>query len=225
MGSSAQSTETKSQTSQADNRVVLGNNATQLGMGAQSNSNNTTKNDTSFQVNDSSVHDLSTHNSNSFQVNDSSVHDLSTHNAFTDNSAHDSSTHSNYSFTGTDGGAVQIAGFNSQLLKSMSQNQGDTVQFLAQMGADGIAKQAGAATDLFATSSTNATAAWGHTVDASATLIDHLLSTAQGTVAGANAVASQAVASFTPTANKNADTMKYAAIAAAVLVAMKLFKG
>jgi|KBSMisStandDraft_5_1062788.scaffolds.fasta_scaffold458015_1 hypothetical protein len=126
---------------------------------------------------------------------------------------------------GTDGGAVQIAKFNADLLSSVSQDQGDTVRLIAAMGADGVARQAEAATDLFATSSTAASAAWGHTLDASGELIDKLLQTAQGTVAGANAIASQAVASYTPTENKNADAIKYAAIAVAVFVAFKVLKG
>ena len=96
---------------------------------------------------------------------------------------------------------------------------------VAFTGADGVARQAEAATDLFATSSTAASAAWGHTLDASGELIDKLLQTAQGTVAGANAIASQAVASYTPTENKNADAIKYAAIAVAVFVAFKVLKG
>lgn len=227
--SSSSATTTSSATNQADNRVVLGNDAVQVGAGgfysSASNSNNSSL--TEFLVNDSSSRDYSTSNNTEFRVDDSSSRDYSTSTSSStsfqvdDSSSRDYSTH----YTGTDGGAVQIAGFNSQLLKSISENQGDTVKFLAQMGADGISKQAGAATDLFATSSTAAGAAWGHTIDKSGELIDKLLMTAQGTVAGANAVASQAVASFTPTANKNADTFKYAAIAAALLIAYKVFKG
>ena len=136
----------------------------------------------------------------------------------------DSSNRSVNNWTGTDGGAVQIAGFNSQLLQAVSANQGDTVRLLAAMGADGISKQAEAATNLFTAGSHDATAAWGHTVDASASLIDKLLSTARGTIAGANGVASLAVSSFQPTANKQADAFKYAAIAAGVLIAMKALK-
>ena len=120
---------------------------------------------------------------------------------------------------------MQIAKFNADLLSSVSQNQGDTVRLLAQMGADGISKQAGAATDLFATASKGAEASWSHTIDKSGELIDKLLMTAQGTVAGANAIASQAVSSFTPTENKNSDVFKYSAIAAGLLIAYKVFKG
>ena len=207
--SSSNATTTSSATNQFDNRVVLGNDALQVGANAfysaASNSNNTSSTD--FLVNDSSSRDYSTRSSTSFQVDDTSSRDYSTH------------------YTGTDGGAVQIAKFNADLLSSVSSNQGDTVRLLSQMGADGISKQAGAATDLFATSSTAASASWSHTIDKSGELIDKLLQTAQGTVAGANAIASQAVSSFTPTENKNSDTFKYAAIAAGLFVAFKVFKG
>lgn len=185
---------TKSTTNQYDNRVVLGNDAVQLGAGADyaRDSNNTTINRTNFEVNDSSSRDYS----NRSVINN----------------------------TGTDGGSVEIARFNSQLLQSVSENQGDTVRLLAAMGADGISRQAEAATDLFATAAENSSASWTHTIDKSADLIDRLLKTAQGTIAGANAVATKAVDSFTPTANKQADAFKWAAIAAGVLIAFKLFK-
>lgn len=165
---------TTSITNQADNRVVLGNGASQIGAFGTANSNNsTTTSVTNF---------------------------------------------------GTDGGSVQIAKFNAELLRSVADDQGETVRFLAQMGADGIGRQAESATRLNATSSATSAAAWGHTVDKSAELIDKLLLTARGTIAGANDVAAQAVASFTPTANKQADAFKYAAIAAAALIAMKFLK-
>ncbi|MEO8805848.1 MAG: hypothetical protein ABI433_07190 [Burkholderiaceae bacterium] len=237
---------TKSTTNQYDNRVVLGNDAVQLGAGADysRDSNNTTLNRTSFEVNDSSVHDLSTHNATSFLVNDSSSRDYSTSNdtSFLVNDSRnqssvitdarnlsDASSRSylnsgNTTINSTDGGAVDIARFNAQLLQSVSQNQGDTVRLLAAMGADGISRQAEAATNLFATAADNSAASWTHTVDKSADLIDRLLMTAQGTIAGANAVATKAVDSFTPTANKQADAFKWAAIAAGVLIAFKLFK-
>lgn len=187
---------TKSTTQQFDNRVVLGNDALQVGAGAEytrdSNNTTVTRNQTSFEVNDSSSRDYSNR-------------------SVTNN-------------TTTDGGSVEIARFNSELLRSVSENQGDTVRLLASMGADGISKQAGAATDLFATAAENSTKSWTHTIDKSADLIDRLLMTAQGTIAGANAVATKAVDSFTPTANKQADAFKWAAIAAGVLIAFKLFK-
>lgn len=223
---------TKSTTNQYDNRVVLGNDAVQLGVGADyaRDSNNTTINRTDFEVNDSSVHDLSTHNSTSFLVNDSSSRDYSSRTSLTDaRNLSDASTRSysnsgNTTINSVDGGSVEIARFNSQLLSEVSQNQGDTVRLIAAMGADGISRQAEAATNLFATAAENSSASWTHTIDKSADLIDRLLMTAQGTIAGANAVATKAVDSFTPTANKQADAFKWAAIAAGVLIAFKLFK-
>lgn len=177
---------TTTSTAQYDNRVVLGNNATQVGAYGEYASNSHNTNETSFLVNDSSSHDVS------------------------------------YTTIGTDGGAVKIAEFNAQLLRELSQDQGDTVKLIAQMGADNFTKQTQAATDLFATSSTAAERAWTHTIDESSEIMDRLLLTAKDTISGANAIASQAVSSFEPTENKSADTIKYAAIAAAVLVGLKV---
>ena len=223
------------------------------------------RSDTNFLVNDSSQRSESTaytdarnlSNQTSLLVNDSSQRNTST--AYTDArnlsdaSSRNFANSNNVYNTGTDGGSVRIAEFNAQLLRAVSADQGETVKLLAQMGADGVSKQAGAATNLFATSSASSSAAWGHTIDRSAELVDKLMSTsrenagtaaaswghtvdksaelidkllftARGTVAGANAVASQAVASFTPTANKQADAMKYAMLAAVALIAMKFLK-
>ncbi len=203
---------------------------------------NRSTNSTSFQVNDSSSRDNSDRRtftdsrdlsnrsttSNSFQVNDSSSRDSSDRRTFTDSrdlsSWTDSRDMSSYSYTGTDGGSVQIAQFNAGLLQAVSENQGDTVRALAQMGARGITDQAAAATNLFATGSAEATKAWGHTVDKSSELIDRLLTTAQGTITGAQTVARDAISSYQPTENKTAGTMQYALIAAAGIAAIFILK-
>lgn len=186
--SSASATTTSNATNQADNRVVLGNDAVQVGP------------DGAYAAN--------SNNSSRFEVNDSSVHDSS----------------SRYSYTGTDGGSVDIARFNAQLLQALGENQGETVKTLSKMGADGVSRQAQSATDLFALASNNASKSWTHTLDKSGELIDKLLSSAQGTITGAQTVARDAISSYQPTDNKNADTFKYAAIAGAVVVAFLLFK-
>ena len=188
--SSSTASTTSSTTNQADNRVVLGQAAAQIGAFGTYATNSNNRSATSFEVNDS----------------------------------RDYSNRSVSNWTGTDGGSVQIAGFNSQLLRSVSENQGDTVRLLAAMGADGISKQAAAATNLFATGSAEAGKAWGHTVDKSSELIDRLLTSASATVTGAQTVARDAISSFQPTENKQAGTMNYALLAAVAIVAIFILK-
>ena len=246
MGSKSSTSAPKTTTNQADNRVAVGNDGASIGafgtyqrdsgnasaLNSGNNSNNTNR--TAFEVNDSSSRDFSdrsnSNNTNrtSFEVNDSSSRDSSDRRTFSDSrdlsSWSDSRDMSSYSFTGTDGGSVQIAKFNAGLLQAVGENQGDTVRALAQMGARGITDQAAAATNLFATGSAEATKAWGHTVDKSSELIDRLLTTAQGTITGAQTVARDAISSFQPTENKTAGTMQYAVLAAAGIAAIFILK-
>lgn len=197
-------------TSQADNRNVFGQDSAQVGAygsfsresGNDSGNNSGNTNRTSFDVIDSSTRSSSVDN----------------------RSTVDSRNQSTVNYTGTDGGAVKIAQFNSALLEAVSSNQGDTVKTLAQMGARGITDQARAATDLFATSSTEAGKAWGHTIDKSSELIDRLLTTAQGTITGAQTVARDAISSYQPTENKTAGTMQYSLLAAAAIAALYIMK-
>lgn len=136
----------------------------------------------------------------------------------------DSRDMSVHNYTGTDGGAVDIAKFNANLLQAVSENQGETVRALAQMGTKGITDQAQAATNLFATGSAEAGRAWGHTVDKSSELIDRLLTSASATVTGAQTVARDAISSFQPTENKQAGTMNYALLAAVAIAAIFILK-
>ena len=218
------------------------NSGNRSNSGNSSNSNNTNR--TSFEVTDSSSRDYSNRSTNtsndsrdfsdrsssssSFQVNDSSSRDSSDRRTFSDSrdlsSRTDSRDMSTINYTGTDGGSVQIAKFNSGLLQAVSENQGDTVRALAQMGARGVTDQAAAATNLFATGSAEAGKAWGHTIDKSSELIDRLLTTAQGTITGAQTVAHDAISSYQPTENKTAGTMQYALIAAAAIAALYIMK-
>lgn len=209
-------------TSQADNRNVFGQDSAQVGAygsfsresGNDSGNNSGNTNRTSFDVIDSSTRSSSVDN-----------RDLSTRSSSVDNrSTVDSRNQSTVNYTGTDGGAVKIAQFNAALLEAVSSNQGDTVKTLAQMGARGITDQARAATDLFATSSTEAGKAWGHTIDKSSELIDRLLTTAQGTITGAQTVARDAISSYQPTENKTAGTMQYSLLAAAAIAALYIMK-
>lgn len=193
-------------TSQADNRVVLGNGATQIGAGgsfsSSSNSNNSTS--TLFAVSDSSQHNT----------------------AYTDarsSSSYSDSGHNVTNIAYSDPGAVQLGAYNDALLQAVAESQGDTVKAIAKMGTDSISSSAAAATDLFATGSANATKAWGQTIDTASELIDRMMTQASNTVTGAQSIASQAIDSYQPSENKASDTqMRIALLGAAAVLAAAL---
>ena len=179
-GSKSSVSESKTSTSQADNRVVLGNGSTQVGAGGSYSTDSSVHNATSFDVSDSSSRD--SHNVTTYTANDPHLDTI----------------------------ARSIAAAN----QAIAENQGDAVKTIAKFGSDAITTQAQAATDLYATGSAGLTQAWGHTVDKSSELIDHLLTAATSTVAGANNVATSAIASYQPTANAQAGTLKAGVIVA-----------
>ncbi len=178
--------------------------------------------DSSVRLADNSTTDASVRswadNSLSFQVNDSSSRDNSSR-SWADNSQ---TTITN---TGTD--AAAIVGLNAALLQSVNSTQADAIKFMAKAGFDGINSSAQAATNLFQTSSSEASKAWGHTVDLASEAIDKMLTSTRATVgdtmAAASAVAGRAIQS-----NPDASTgpnVKIALIgAAAVLVAFIISK-
>jgi len=188
-------------------------------------------NSSSIQVNDSSSRDYSdrsskswdnsVRNSTSFQVNDSSTHDYSDRSTLN----YDGSNRSTTSITNTGTDAAQIVRLNAGLLQSVSENNGETVRALAKMGFDTLGQSTKAATDLFASSSAEASAAWGHTVDKAAELIDSLMTTTRTTVAdtlqASQNFASKAIAS-TPDA-ASSTTVRFAIAGAAVVVLAVLF--
>lgn len=126
--------------------------------------------------------------------------------------------------TGTDAGAVKLAETNTEFLKAAAASQGDAAKFIAQAGAGMVADMGEALTDLYATAGSNNTRAWQSTLDTAGGLIDRMLGAAEQTSAGAREVAQAAIASYQPTENKMGDAFKYAAIAAAVVVAFKVIK-
>lgn len=285
MGSKSNTAAPTTTTSQADNRVVLGNDAASIGAFGTymrdsgnswadlSNVGNTSTVTNDMGISDSSVrtwddHSLTdyssafTDNSNravTTSVTDQSVRDFSTQlsdsssrsyaydgsnrsttsTAYTSDSrdsssrsyALDSSNRSttdshnifNYTTTATDAGAVEIARMGSALQQALSEGQGDAVKTIARFGADAITSQAQAATDLFATGSAEASKAWGHTIDASAEMIDKLLTTAQGTITGAQTVARDAISSYMPSENKAMDSSTKVAIIGALAVLAAAF--
>lgn len=191
-------------TNQADNRVVLGNGATQIGAGGQ-------------YLSDSG-------NSSSLAIWDGSQRNTTT-------SYSDARSTTSYADTGhnitnvaySDPGAVQLGAMNAGLLQAVSENNGETVRALAKMGTDSLATSAAAATDLFATGSGNATQAWGQTIDAAGELIDRMMTNASATITGAQTVARDAISSYQPSDNKASDTqMRIALLGAAAVLAAAL---
>lgn len=121
------------------------------------------------------------------------------------------------SYTGTDGGAVQIAKFNAELMAEQVRAQTDGTKFLIGAGSDVLNKMGDSVTKIYQQSGANTAEAWSHTIDASATIMDRLTAGSK-----ANADAAQTVAVAALNANKSdasgmSDTVKYLAIAAAVV--------
>lgn len=127
-------------------------------------------------------------------------------------------------YTGTDGGAVRMAEFNTQVLKELATTSSDSVKFLTQAGTNVLDNLGGSVTDVLAKSGANMATAWSHTIDQSATIMDKLTAGSK-----ANADAAQTVAVAALNANKSdasglSDAFKYTAIAAAAVAALVLFR-
>lgn len=174
------------------------------------------------------LYDSSNRSSNSDSSSRNWWQDASTTDASQRSYAYDSSnrsstdSHNVTNVTTTDAGMVEIAKLTTGLQHAITENQGDAVKTIARFGSDAITTQAQAATNLFATGSAEAGKAWGHTIDASSELIDRLLTTAQGTITGAQTVARDAIQSYQPTDNANAGNMKIAIIGAVAMIAASL---
>ena len=215
MGASTDNESSTSSTSnQYDQRKVQGQGAVEVGTFGTFTSDSGNTYDSSRQS--------FTDNSDRSFVADSSQRNIST--SVQDSSQRNRTTNSTSYYTGTDGGSVQIAKLNSELLGSVSQSQGDTVKTIGKFGFDSLTAASRAATDLYANSSTGAGAAFGHAVDKSSELIDKLMTTAQNTTLGAQTVARDAMKSYQPPAAQNASTMRYALIAAAAVAVLVVLK-
>lgn len=94
-----------------------------------------------------------------------------------------------------------------------SSNSSDAVVAMANMGADVIKASGGAVVDLFQNAGQRNADTWNTTIMQGARLVDKLIDKA----AAENSLASKVVDSFTPNENKNAENIKYAAIAAGVI--------
>lgn len=92
-------------------------------------------------------------------------------------------------------------------------NSSDAVVAMANMGADVIKASGGAVVDLYENAGQRNADTWNTTIMQGARLVDKLIDKA----AAENSLASKVVDSFTPNENKNAENIKYAAIAAGVI--------
>lgn len=92
-------------------------------------------------------------------------------------------------------------------------NSSDAVVAMANMGADIIKSSGGAVVDLYKNAGEQNSDAWNNTITQGAKLVDKLIDKA----ADENSLASKVVDAFMPNENKNAENIKYAAIAAGVI--------
>lgn len=127
-------------------------------------------------------------------------------------------------YIGSDPGAVRIGELNAALLGAVNESQTDAVKFMTQAGADVIRQAGGSATDLFELGAQNSASAWSHTLDASQSLIGRLLDSTDKTNNAAQSIAGAAIASFTPTENKQADATKYLTLAGAAVLAFVILR-
>lgn len=96
---------------------------------------------------------------------------------------------------------------------SVSYNSTDAVKAIAGMGVDAIRETGGAVVDLYENAGERTSDMWNKTLMEGARLVDKLIDKA----ADENSLASKVVDAFTPNENKNAENIKYAAIAAGVI--------
>jgi hypothetical protein len=139
--------------------------------------------------------------------------------------ADNSTTTTNTTINASDPGAVQLGKFNAELLGAVAETNTDAVKAIAQLGADGIRQMGASVTDMYGKAGSNTASAWSHTVDASAGLIDRLLTAAEKNTAVAGAVAQSAIGSFQPAENKASDAaVKLGMVAAGGVALMFLMR-
>lgn len=124
----------------------------------------------------------------------------------------------------SDPGAVRLGELNSQLLGMVAETQTDAVKAVAQFGAKGFSDLGESVTNLYSVAGQNAGKAWSETLSASGELIDKLVTSANRTTDAARSVAQSAVASYQPIESKNAEALKWGAIAAAVVGGLYLMR-
>lgn len=135
----------------------------------------------------------------------------------------DRSTTTTYN-TGTDPGVVKLGEINAQMIGALHESNVDGVQALALMGRDVLANAGEAVTDLYATSGANTARAWELTLDKSADALDRAFLAASESTKMAATLAGSAIASYQPSDNKQADAMKWAALAGVGVVGLLLLR-
>lgn len=125
----------------------------------------------------------------SHAVSDSGNSTNSGNTSTTLNNADSHNTQSVINYTGTDGGSVQIAQLQAQLMGAVGANNLDVVRTVAGLGA----QVGGAATDLAALSQANSMQLSTHMLDLTGELIDKL-ATGTGSAVAAQSAISQATA-------------------------------
>lgn len=179
-----------------------------MGGSSKSSSSNATYNYDQRQVHSTDARDYSNRSTSNVDLSDRSAKDYSDRSVTTINNA--------------DG--AKVAQFGAELLRDVSADQTDTVKTLAAFGTDTIRELGGAVTDLYDNAGNQTAAAWTHTIDKSAEAFENLLTTARSTTDSARSLAEQALQTYQPADSKIGDTMKYSAIAAAVVVALMVMK-
>lgn len=81
-----------------------------------------------------------------------------------------------------------------------------------------------AAVEMFKLGAQNSATAWSNTIDASESLITKLIDSTDKTNNTAQAIAGAAIASFQPTDNKSADSLKWALMAGVAVLALAFFR-
>lgn len=124
----------------------------------------------------------------------------------------------------SDPGAVRLGELNAQFLGAAAETQTDAVKALAQFGTTSLRDLGESVSNVYEQAGKNSATAWTATLNKSGELIDKLVTAAGRNTEAAQAVAQSAIGSYQPAENKNADALKWAAIAAAVVAGLVIFK-
>jgi hypothetical protein len=144
------------------------------------------------------------------------------------NDRHDTTSNfrSDYSVTNnvTNADAAAINKQNTDFLRAVGADQSDATKAIAQLLMQGYDHIGDSFTDVSKTASNNQAAAWTHTIDAADELLGKVVDATNKSNDASRLVAQAAIASYQPSDNKLGDAFKYAAIAAAAVVALMVFK-
>jgi len=120
--------------------------------------------------------------------------------------------------------AARINAQNTRLLEAVAGSQTDSVRVIAGMGRDSLRDLSESAAEIFENAGQNTAQAWGATIEASRDVIGDLLDSSRNQTEAARTIAAAAISGYQPTDNKLGEAVKWAAIAAAALIALQTFK-